>query len=189
MYLSLQITFEAAKRATDELSERSGLPAVLIMDQDNCQWIIAASMAAVVQHPHVDNAPVVEHDPPVTSLEQPIHLDFPSTTKGQKQQEHIPRPPNSWILYRQAHSRRIHEESPGMSAGEISKEIAAMWRNESTDVKDHYKTLAAAEAQKHKERYPDYKFRATKRGGKGPAKRELLSFIASASPDAILASM
>ncbi|EEY15877.1 predicted protein [Verticillium alfalfae VaMs.102] len=142
-------------------------------------------MTAVVEYPHVDNASVIEHAPPVTSLKQPIHPDFPSTTKGKNQQEHIPRPPNSWILYRQAHSRRIHEESPGLKA----KAIAAMWRNESTDVKDHYKTLAATEAQKHKERYPDYKFRASKRGGKGPAERELLSFIASASPDAILASI
>ncbi|CRK19036.1 hypothetical protein BN1708_012490 [Verticillium longisporum] len=143
-------------------------------------------MAAVVEYPHVDNgglSRLLRFG--ITSLKQPIHLDFPSTTKGQKQQEHIPRPPNSWILYRQAHSRRIHEQSPDL----IAKAIAAMWRNESTDVKDHYKTLAAAKAQKHKERYPNYKFRASKHGGKGPAKRELLSFIASASPDAILASM
>lgn len=49
------------------------------------------------------------------------HPGLVPNASGNDQQieHHIPRPPNSWILYRQAKSKEMSKKSPGMTASEL----------------------------------------------------------------------
>jgi hypothetical protein len=42
---------------------------------------------------------------------------------GSDSDKHIPRPPNSWILYRQAKSRELSREFPGITASELCQSL------------------------------------------------------------------
>ncbi|KAL6893408.1 MAT1-1-3 [Trichoderma evansii] len=74
----------------------------------------------------------------------------------------IPRPRNSWILYRQYFSGEFIKTYPGITASELSTLIAAKWKNEPTHEKNYWHCLAEQEERNHKQKYPDYKFRVRK---------------------------
>ncbi|KJK75532.1 hypothetical protein H634G_08896 [Metarhizium anisopliae BRIP 53293] len=75
---------------------------------------------------------------------------------------HIPRPRNSWILYRQFKSRELRKDHPGITASELSTLISNLWKNESDDEKAFWQRMAQEEDRMHKEKYPGYKY-TTKR--------------------------
>ncbi|KAK7398312.1 hypothetical protein QQX98_012313 [Neonectria punicea] len=71
---------------------------------------------------------------------------------------HIPRPPNSWILYRTSKSQEVANQHPGISATQISTVVSAMWKDEAPEVKAHWQAMAEEEDRKHKAQYPGYKY-------------------------------
>ncbi|THH19312.1 hypothetical protein EW146_g1834 [Bondarzewia mesenterica] len=78
--------------------------------------------------------------------------------KEAKKADHIPRPPNPWILYR-SYMTSLNKETLPQRQGQASKAIAQMWENETDEVKRHFEDLAQVEKRKHAERYPGYRFR------------------------------
>ncbi|ROW07149.1 hypothetical protein VPNG_07390 [Cytospora leucostoma] len=71
----------------------------------------------------------------------------------------IPRPPNSWILYRKDKSKELRQANPAMSTGEISTEASRQWKVEKPGIKDYYQALADEAARLHKIKYPDYRYK------------------------------
>ncbi|KAL1919249.1 uncharacterized protein VTP21DRAFT_1941 [Calcarisporiella thermophila] len=91
----------------------------------------------------------------------------------------IPRPRNSFIIYRQERQREINNVYAGISNNDISKIVGELWSLESDEVKEAYRALAEEEKRLHKERYPEYKYKPRKRRKKPDA--EVLSPITSYS--------
>lgn len=90
-----------------------------------------------------------------------MDLDEPEPTSSGSSQstEKIPRPPNSWILFRKDKSKELREANPGMSAGEVSTEAARQWKAMSDEDKGFYQEMAKQAALQHKIQYPDYVYR------------------------------
>ncbi|CAL1714493.1 unnamed protein product [Somion occarium] len=84
-----------------------------------------------------------------------------ASERGSQEPNKIPRPPNSFILYR---SRKLVEmaqcktSSTTRQQANLSKEISLMWHEESDEVKARYTSLAKAKAEEHKIKYPGYKY-------------------------------
>ncbi|KAJ5965917.1 hypothetical protein N7481_012631 [Penicillium waksmanii] len=70
----------------------------------------------------------------------------------------VPRPPNSFILYRQHHHKPVTAANPGVPNTAISRIIADMWKHEIPAIKDEYKMLAQMAKEEHAARYPDYQY-------------------------------
>jgi len=88
----------------------------------------------------------------------------------------VPRPPNSFILYRQSLHSSTTAENPGLRNTEICKPgqllfprwiltydiparvIADKWRNESPEVRAHFKALADELKRQHEVDHPDYQY-------------------------------
>ncbi|KAI0331204.1 hypothetical protein GY45DRAFT_1212592, partial [Cubamyces sp. BRFM 1775] len=76
----------------------------------------------------------------------------------------VPRPPNAWILYRKARLRQMQTEpesardAPARQS-DISIYLARMWRQEDPAIRNKYEKEAEIAKAKHKEKYPDYKYR------------------------------
>ncbi|KAI8580616.1 hypothetical protein K450DRAFT_270921 [Umbelopsis ramanniana AG] len=62
------------------------------------------------------------------------------------------------MSYRNEVASKLVECGIDNNSRNISKLVADLWRNESEDVKQHYRDLAEQEKLKHKKLYPDYKF-------------------------------
>lgn len=87
---------------------------------------------------------------------------------------HIPRPPNSFILYRQHHHHAVTNANPGTPNTQICESsivhlfitlltysariIADMWRNETPTVRNSFKELAEEKKRLHAKTYPDYQY-------------------------------
>ncbi|KAF9925888.1 hypothetical protein FBU30_004413 [Linnemannia zychae] len=109
-----------------------------------------------------------------TVKKQDIHVDSHSSTADQQQEQSktrkntkvsaklikIPRPANSFMLYRAENSKKY----PGLVATELSAKLGESWRNEPQEVRDRYEELAEQAKKEHAIRYPDYKFAPIKRG-------------------------
>ncbi|KXS15771.1 hypothetical protein M427DRAFT_98607 [Gonapodya prolifera JEL478] len=74
----------------------------------------------------------------------------------------VPRPPNSFILYRREASRAIISEhlerGEAISNIKVSKLVGERWANESREVKQKYAKMALECRKKHMELYPGYKY-------------------------------
>lgn len=87
----------------------------------------------------------------------------------------IPRPPNSFLIYRKEHAKKY----AGLVATELSTKLAMAWKKESPERHAYYAELAERAKQEHAIKFPDYKFTPVKRG---TGKRALqLAAIANAA--------
>ncbi|KAK3390598.1 hypothetical protein B0H63DRAFT_120735 [Podospora didyma] len=75
---------------------------------------------------------------------------------------HIPRPRNSWVLYRQLQQVVILLENPGLTAADISGLVASMWLIERPSIKAHFGRIADREEAEHRAMYPEYRFEAVR---------------------------
>ncbi|KAL9939759.1 hypothetical protein V8E36_001576 [Tilletia maclaganii] len=93
----------------------------------------------------------------------------------------IPRPPNSFMLYRADKSRDasamgmemfytqlstvapVSDTARMRTRGAISRDFAAMWRAEPAAVRQHYKEAAERCKAEHLERYPHYRYRPVRK--------------------------
>ncbi|CAG8494255.1 16049_t:CDS:2, partial [Racocetra persica] len=109
-------------------------------------------------------------------LDDQVSDDFPSATsptntnanitfssKQNRKKPYIPRPPNSFILYRQHHHPLILNQHPGINNSEISRIIADHWRNLSDHEKDEWKRKAEEAKERHMKAWPDYKYQPRRR--------------------------
>ncbi|TNY23316.1 hypothetical protein DMC30DRAFT_46303 [Rhodotorula diobovata] len=121
-----------------------------------------------------------------------IVVDSPNRKRkksAKKPEGHIPRPPNSFFLYRSARLKELTaglDESSGakLQQADLSRQIAAMWKAESPAVREEYARQAAEEKEAHAQRYPDYAFRPRPRPSRRASAKGKLerSTGASASP-------
>ncbi|KAG6813688.1 hypothetical protein H0H92_008536 [Tricholoma furcatifolium] len=72
----------------------------------------------------------------------------------------IPRPPNSWILYRSAMVNLIPPPEPGTSRSQadVSKLISTMWKYEEDSVRREYERRAEEKKLEHAAMYPHYRY-------------------------------
>ncbi|KAH9812119.1 hypothetical protein DFH28DRAFT_1130377 [Melampsora americana] len=70
----------------------------------------------------------------------------------------LPRPPNSWILYRSEKILEMKSMDLGLAQSILSKEIAARWREEPSEVKKLYERKAEIIKAEHAAKHPDYKY-------------------------------
>ena len=82
-------------------------------------------------------------------------------TARRKRKDHIPRPPNAFILYRS----ELCKECPERNNRHISQIAGVLWRNMSEEKKDFYRAQAAQALAEHKLKYPNYKFSPVAKGG------------------------
>lgn len=91
-------------------------------------------------------------------------LSPPSALSPRSQtHQHIPRPPNCFILFR---TYRIRNIGATERQANFSKMLAEEWRNLSQAERDVWKERAEAKSRLHKEMYPDYKYRPVRRTSK-----------------------
>ncbi|KAG0065347.1 hypothetical protein BGZ90_001805 [Linnemannia elongata] len=92
-------------------------------------------------------------------------VDYPksaktTTSKTAAKPFKIPRPANSFMLYRAENGKKF----PGLVATELSAKLGEAWRREPQDVRDRYDEMAEQAKRDHALKYPDYKFAPVKRG-------------------------
>ncbi|KAK0663966.1 sporulation minus regulator 2 [Cercophora samala] len=116
--------------------------------------------------------------PAITTVSSELGRDTMAQNVAVTTKEHIRRPRNQFIIYRQWMSARLHEENPGLTAGAISSIVSKTWKTEAPDVKAHFKALAVEEDRKHKLNYPGYRYQARRTRNE---RRKLASTIKVAS--------
>lgn len=87
----------------------------------------------------------------------------PAASGSPQGTEKIPRPPNSWILFRREKSKQLREANPNISTGEVSTEAARQWKALSDEEKGFYQEMAREAAEQHKIQYPDYVYRPARK--------------------------
>ncbi|KAJ5372202.1 High mobility group superfamily [Penicillium concentricum] len=70
----------------------------------------------------------------------------------------VPRPPNCFILYRQANHHLVKNANPGVSNNEISRILGARWNNETPEVRQQFTRLADDLKKEHAIKHPDYQY-------------------------------
>ncbi|KAL9538890.1 hypothetical protein MBANPS3_010605 [Mucor bainieri] len=95
-----------------------------------------------------------------------------SATKAPAQEERIPRPLNSFMIFRLEKQKDIVDKCPGANHRDISKIISKWWKELGKLEKQWY--IAEAEKRKleHKAMYPNYKYSPKKKIGKPRAYRK-----------------
>ena len=82
--------------------------------------------------------------------------------------EKIPRPKNAFILFRQHYHKELIDEWTKAGTdiphnSEISKILGVKWKNISENEKTHWSDLAKEEKLEHLKKYPQYKYKPTRR--------------------------
>lgn len=86
-----------------------------------------------------------------------------------------PRPANAWILYRSDKMKDIAPSLPGQPRppqADISKLIAAMWKNETSEIRQHYEALSDMKKAEHLALYPGYRFQPMKKADREKVRAE-----------------
>ncbi|BGP10106.1 hypothetical protein JCM10049v2_005989 [Rhodotorula toruloides] len=75
---------------------------------------------------------------------------------------HIPRPRNSFMIYRSAQIRALSDfvtpSGQRLPQSDLSRMIASMWREETLEVRERYARQADEEKAEHYRRHPDYRY-------------------------------
>ncbi|KAF5369655.1 hypothetical protein D9615_010243 [Tricholomella constricta] len=84
--------------------------------------------------------------------------------------EKIPRPPNSFILYRSATAPSLTPPPLGTTRtqGEVSRLVGQLWRKETAEVKAEFERRAHVKKMEHEAKYPNYRYKP-----KSKAEREM----------------
>ncbi|GAN03288.1 HMG-box [Mucor ambiguus] len=103
-----------------------------------------------------------------------------SIFRAPEQVEKIPRPLNSFMIFRLEKQKDIVEKCPGANHRDISKIISKWWKELGKTEKQWYTAEAEKRKIAHKAMYPNYKYCPKKRVGKPRAyrKRDKSEFVA-----------
>lgn len=102
-----------------------------------------------------------ENQSPPTSNIVAVTVDNPEEERKRgprRKPKKIPRPPNSFIIFRSEHQGRIKQEQPDLPNTEISRVIGHMWHKLTTDEKKIYEARAIEAKQEHAVKHPTWKF-------------------------------
>nr|WRK65013.1 putative mating-type 1-2-1 protein [Endoconidiophora laricicola] len=111
--------------------------------------------------------------------------------KGNEVQPKVSRPPNAYIMYRKDRHQDVKAEFPNINNNEISRVLGKRWREESTGVREFYKTQAETYKKSFMEMYPDYRYKPRKPGERKRRRRTVTSISSengSCSPSAVNAN-
>ncbi|RPD64511.1 hypothetical protein L226DRAFT_559647 [Lentinus tigrinus ALCF2SS1-7] len=91
----------------------------------------------------------------------PEPIDHTTEGEEEEEEEHIPRPPNSWILFRKdcCDRAKLSGEGEGKPQKVLSKEYGAQWKKAPKAVRAYYDKKAKEALEEHKRKYPKYKYR------------------------------
>lgn len=83
-----------------------------------------------------------------------------------KHAQYIPRPKNAFILFRQHMHQLLFPRDKAVldslgsfkTNSQVSREIGKRWRELSAEDKKYWQDLASCEKERHRQKYPDYKY-------------------------------
>ena len=81
-----------------------------------------------------------------------------SAKNKRKDSGHVPRPRNSFIIFRSLERSALKRVAIGANEQNISKVAAELWRKKTPEEKAYYKHLEAIQKQEHQMRYPGWKY-------------------------------
>ncbi|KAI9062083.1 hypothetical protein FKP32DRAFT_1612755 [Trametes sanguinea] len=124
------------------------------------------------------------NDPPSPADALPDSLLFPASDEdgaaarrgaahGKKKPEnHIPRPPNAFILFRSSFIKNQHVSSEvETNHSTLSKIIGLTWQNLPHEERQVWHTKAKIALEEHKRKFPQYAFRPLHTKGKSPSEK------------------
>jgi len=89
----------------------------------------------------------------------------------------IPRPSNSFILFRKDYSARIRAQSLNMTVVKVSAIVGQAWKKQPSSVLQFFEILSMVSYQRHKVMYPNYKYVPRKKGKKPQTARTSLVLV------------
>ncbi|KAL4989071.1 hypothetical protein BDW68DRAFT_176191 [Aspergillus falconensis] len=92
-------------------------------------------------------------------VNRPIEERLADTAKNDGK---IPRPMNSFMLYRSAYANRVKEYFRQQNHQVVSSASGASWNKETPEIRAKYERLAVIEKRNHLKAYPGYKFTPAK---------------------------
>ncbi|KAG6331179.1 hypothetical protein ID866_7911 [Astraeus odoratus] len=125
--------------------------------------------------------PVTFNDPPPTTDANESIL-FPTNTSDcsprrpthskKRGEDHIPRPPNAFILFRSAFIKSQHVSSEvETNHSTLSKIIGLTWQNMSHDERQIWHAKAKKALEEHRKKWPQYAFRPSHSKAKGSTEK------------------
>ncbi|KAL7277113.1 hypothetical protein ACG7TL_008958 [Trametes sanguinea] len=124
------------------------------------------------------------NDPPSPADALPDSLLFPASDESgaaarrgaahgkKKPENHIPRPPNAFILFRSSFIKNQHVSSEvETNHSTLSKIIGLTWQNLPHEERQVWHTKAKIALEEHKRKFPQYAFRPLHTKGKSPSEK------------------
>lgn len=97
-----------------------------------------------------------------------------------KKENHVKRPMNSFMVWAQSARRKLAEQYPHVHNAELSKMLGKLWRMLPPAEKQPYVDEAARLDKRHKEEFPDYKYRPRRK--QKPMKRPYVQTRVAVTP-------
>ncbi|CAG7932866.1 unnamed protein product [Penicillium olsonii] len=102
-------------------------------------------------------------DVPIIDIDTWVCRPIEERKKETERKGKVPRPMNSFMLYRWAYAGRIKRCSRQRSAQVVSSIAGKSWHQEPQNIREKYQRLAQLERESHASAYPDYKFKPRSR--------------------------
>ncbi|OAQ94422.1 HMG (high mobility group) box domain-containing protein [Purpureocillium lilacinum] len=150
------------RHIAENFSRRMNEPVIVFLDAIHQKYRLVTWGEGCTLDPENMGAFVLHCDMSEREATQPAPTATPSPTK----EERIPRPCNSWILYRGHHAVQLKIQNPRFTAAQLSTRISTMWKAEPASEKAIWQQKAKEADRLHKEKYPDYKYTTSKRAKK-----------------------
>ncbi|KAG6916360.1 hypothetical protein DXG01_007196 [Tephrocybe rancida] len=127
-------------------------------------------------------SPMLFDDGPPPLVDRPEFILFPPTQvdpparkpahSKKKPEDHIPRPPNAFILFRSSFIKSQHVSTEvETNHSTLSKIIGLTWKNLPNDERLLWHAKAKAALDEHKRKFPQYAFRPTQARHKGSTEK------------------
>ncbi|OIW30585.1 hypothetical protein CONLIGDRAFT_713191 [Coniochaeta ligniaria NRRL 30616] len=129
---------------------------------------------STTQTGHVNNDSKIPDMAPKPQAASPVHNNRSVRTIRDRRPNrpivtgHIPRPRNSWIIYRSDKTRELRDMNPSLTASDISRITSRLWAEELDHIKVEYQQRAQEEANQHTAMYPNYRYRARRPNPRHP---------------------